>query len=273
VRVWSTDGVFLQPVVAKQNYMKVAAANWHALATFVGKRYRLGAGAILIDVGSTTTDVIPVLGGVPVPEGKTDYDRLFTNELLYTGVRRTPLCAILPWTVAAELFATTLDAYLVLGMIPEDRDDCDTADGRPATKFRAHARLCRMYCGDPETIPAENVRSLAEGVFERQSSQIAHCVAQATNRLNALRPEVEITLVVSGSGEFLARRACSFDPLEGVSLSDSLGAAVSACAPAYALTQLPKGGRRPSASGGRDPPVRSAQRTAPRTDRTNRRAP
>ncbi len=244
VWVWSTDGTFLHTWEAKteQRYMKVAAANWHALATFAGNQYRPKDGAILIDIGSTTTDVIPILDGVPVPEGKTDYDRLFTNELLYTGVRRTPICSILGSQVAAELFATTLDAYLLLGHIPENPDDCDTADGRPATKTRAHARLCRMYCGDPATVPAENVQSLAEGVMARQLMQIEHCVSQAANRLQILRKNVSVQYIVSGSGEFLAWQAIRS---RGVSLNDQLGAAVSACAPAYALTQLPNKKRRP----------------------------
>jgi len=34
-----------------------------------------------------------------------------TGELVYTGIRRTPICAVLNRDVAAELFATMLDAY------------------------------------------------------------------------------------------------------------------------------------------------------------------
>ena len=52
----------------------------------------------------------------------------------------------------AELFATTLDAYLVLDQVPEDAEDRDTADGRPATRPCAHARLSRMLGGDPKMI-------------------------------------------------------------------------------------------------------------------------
>ncbi len=33
IRVWSTDGAFLDSEEAKQNHLKVASANWHALAT------------------------------------------------------------------------------------------------------------------------------------------------------------------------------------------------------------------------------------------------
>jgi probable H4MPT-linked C1 transfer pathway protein len=265
IRVWSTDGGFLNSEEAKRNHMKVAAANWHALATYVGHYVPEGR-AILVDVGSTTTDVIPILDGVPVPEGKTDYDRLFSRELVYTGVRRTPVCAVMPWLVAAELFATTLDAYLTLGTIPEDPNDCDTADGRPATRKHAHARLARMYCADTEMVPEENIRILAEGVRDKQLTRLEDCIGAVKDRLETMPSnetpktttqsrvekllaerttddelddllEIEgVRYIVSGSGEFLAQRAIN-EP-HHTSLNDELGPEVSACAPAYAVAVL-----------------------------------
>jgi probable H4MPT-linked C1 transfer pathway protein len=266
IHVWSTDGVFLNSEEAKQNHMKVAAANWHALATFAG-RYVPEGRAILVDVGSTTTDVIPILDGVPVPEGKTDYDRLFSRELVYTGVRRTPICAVMSWLVAGELFATTLDAYLTLGFIPENPNDCDTADGRPATRKHAHARLARMYCADGETVPEDNIRVLAEGIRDEQVKRIGGCIRGVEDKLKGmpsnLPSEAEIRAIltnlqartdeasrnefwrlmrlhdvhyiVSGSGEFLAGWAA---PRAETSLSHELGPEVSACAPAYAVAVL-----------------------------------
>src|SRR5262249_3527494 len=110
VRVWSTDGRFGNVGEARRNHLKGGAGNRHATAPFAGQ-YVPNGPAILVDVGSTTTDIIPILDGRPVTEGLTDYVRLYTHELIYTGVRRTPLCAILGFNGAAELFATTLDAY------------------------------------------------------------------------------------------------------------------------------------------------------------------
>ena len=259
VRVWSTDGTFLDSEQAKANHLKVAAANWHALATFAGQYVPKGR-AILVDMGSTTTDVIPIFDGKPIAEGKTDYDRLFNHELVYTGVRRTPVCALLPHVTAAELFATTLDAYLILGQIAENPDDRDTADGRPATKKYAHARLARMYCADAEMVPEENIVAFAEGIREAQRKRIAACHSAAKRRLDDIpsnevpayaqqTPEEQtedlrrflpqrepVWLITSGAGEFLVRRwlACDGD----VSLNEQLGPEVSACAPAYAVAVL-----------------------------------
>ena len=130
--VWSVDGALVPLDVARRTPLAMAASNWLALATFAGGIMPVGL-SILIDIGSTTADLIPLLDGIPVPLGRTDPARLSSGELVYTGVRRTPLCALLGAEGAAEFFATTQDVYLLLGKMRENLADCDTADGRPAT--------------------------------------------------------------------------------------------------------------------------------------------
>src|SRR4051812_45668460 len=82
VRVWTTDGTFADTEEGRRNHLKVASANWHALATLTGQ-YAPHALALLVDVGSTTTDIIPLLDGIPIPAGRTDPDRLQHEELVY----------------------------------------------------------------------------------------------------------------------------------------------------------------------------------------------
>lgn len=241
VWVWSTAGTFLNTEEARRDYIKVAAANWHALATFAGGYVPSGP-AVLIDVGSTTADIIPIRNGAPVPDGTTDSERLYTDELVYTGVRRTPVCAILGFNGAAELFATTLDVYLLLGSIPEDPLDTDTADGRPATRANAHARLSRMVGGDPEITPVAVTRSLAEGIAEQQRERLRSAADKVRRLLNVRvhqAANTRVPVIVSGSGEFLARAvADDIASVESCSLGDRLGPEVSACAPAYAVAVL-----------------------------------
>jgi hypothetical protein len=246
VRVWSTDGAFLDSNRAKERWENVAAANWHALATYVGGLNRQGT-TLLVDVGSTTTDLIPILDGRPWPQGKTDTARLQNDELVYTGVKRTPLCALLPAGVTcAEFFATVHDAHVVLGNTPEDPIGTDTADGRPATKGFAHARIARMVGGDGTTVSeAETVR-LASQAAEVQFGLLRGPLERLTRRLIGMQRESLGTrriAVLSGSGEFLARRA--LEPVGGhyhdvISLCDRLGPAVAECAPAFAVAVLAK---------------------------------
>src|SRR5262245_60369629 len=119
VRVWTTRGRFVDLADALSVPLPAAAANWLALATWVACTFAVSDG-VLLDLGSTTTDIVPLIGGRAAPCGFTDHDRLRAGELVYTGVRRTPLCALMgpkwgQYSLAAEFFATTLDVYLVLG--------------------------------------------------------------------------------------------------------------------------------------------------------------
>ncbi|MCE9561119.1 MAG: H4MPT-linked C1 transfer pathway protein [Planctomycetes bacterium] len=247
IRVWSTDGVFLTTEEAKRNHLKVAAANWHALATLAGQYVPHGS-AVLLDVGSTTTDAIPIMDGFPIPSGRTDPERLSHSELIYTGVRRTPLGAIVRSGFATELFATTHDVYLHLRLIPEDAADLDTADGRPATRVAAFDRLCRMFCGDRETISVAQVDALAERVMDHQLNLIEGALVRARGKIEINLESRGLerternppTVIVAGSGEFLAARVASDDGNchEVLSLTARLGANVSACAPAYAVAVL-----------------------------------
>jgi len=246
VRVWGTDGAFHSVAESRANHLTVAAANWHALATFAGRFAPFGGAVVLVDVGSTTTDVIPVLDCRPVTIGRTDTTRLEAHELIYTGVRRTPLCAILKWAAAAEFFATTHDVHVILGNTPENPEDTDTADNRPATRSFALSRIARMQGGDAETMHASALVSLAEYVQEQQTEQIKIGVRWAIARLKEKHQQLCPQAVVCGSGAFLARAALARCPGlrgEAVELVDALGPAVSACAPAYAVAVLAAEGR------------------------------
>lgn len=239
LRIWTTTGRFRTPAEAEESYRTIAAANWHALATFVGRTITPQGHALLIDIGSTTTDLIPIINGLPASLGTTDETRLTSGELVYTGVRRTPATTLLGSDAAAEFFASTLDAHLLLGNIPDNEKDCDTADGRPATASYAHARLSRMLGGDPELTSIEQTTRLARTMIERQTRAIS-------TRLTAILQrslEGSVHAVVSGSGEFLARSIVKSEQFRDriatvQSLVDHLGETISTAAPAYAVAKL-----------------------------------
>ncbi len=160
-------------------------------------------------------------------------ERLKCGELVYTGVRRTPVCAVVDTVVAAELFATMLDANLLLDLVPEDESDTNTADGRPATKSWAHIRLARMLGGDGELIGLSETMELARLAMRRQTGSIRGALDQVRSRM----PEPPDAVVVAGSGEFLARAIAAELDLPVVSMAECLGPRLSeaACAVAVAL--------------------------------------
>lgn len=217
LRVWMTSGEFAEPEDARELTVLVAAANWHALATWAGRGVPSGP-ALLLDIGSTTTDVIPILDGLPAPKGLSDVERLQCGELVYTGVRRTPVCAMassVPFRnhlcpLAAEVFATAADVYVLTGDLPEDSADHDTADQRPLTKSHSRNRLAHMLCCDSTEVSEHELQQVAEFLAQRQQAQILTAVDRVVGGLR-LQSEVsrDIVPILSGSGAFLGRRLLS----------------------------------------------------------------
>jgi probable H4MPT-linked C1 transfer pathway protein len=255
VVVYSTEGAFLSPEHAKARPLGVAASNWHALAAFAARLVD-DFPALLIDVGSTTTDVIPIDARGPAAVGRTDPERLLSGELAYMGVERTPVSAIvssLPWRghecpVASELFATAADAYIALGVMAEGPGNLDSADGRPRTAAMARVRLARMICADTTMFSAEDVLTSAAAIRDAQAKKIADAASRVIARM-AVKPA---TIILSGHGEFLARAALSLLSWGGrapgvLSLNEALGPVVSRCAPAHALAVLAMEQRAPGA--------------------------
>ncbi|QDV29147.1 Hydantoinase/oxoprolinase [Planctopirus ephydatiae] len=249
MQFWQTHGKFVTPGDAMASPLLTAASNWQALASMVGLLFPQDD-LLLLDIGSTTTDLIPILQGQVSAGGRTDLERLAASELVYTGVRRTVVCHMLPSfqgeldryghvsiPLSSELFATSLDVYLLLGSIEEDPENCETADGRPATKEFAEARLARQICSDQSELTTHDMIKLAMAAASAQRQQIV----QATRRVIdcASRPIKKI--VLSGSGEFLGRQVAvqaGFQSDKILSLKDYWTTAGSEVACARALVEL-----------------------------------
>lgn len=243
IRVYLVDGRFVRIEEANELPQLAAASNWHALAAFAS-RFVTGRTGLLIDIGSTTTDVIPLVNGQVAARGRTDTERLENGELLYRGVGRTPICALvnsLPWRgrscpIAAEFFATTADAYVLLGDIQADPRADWTADGRPLTVDCARQRLARQLCADAAEIAAGEFEQIASAVRSAQLAELQGCIERANGRME-VRPS---TYVLSGSGEFLALEALerSTGPNQVVSLATEIGPDASKTAPSLAIALL-----------------------------------
>jgi probable H4MPT-linked C1 transfer pathway protein len=241
--IYCVDGGFVHADEARQSPQSAAASNWHALASFVC-RFVTSPTGLLIDVGSTTTDIIPLVEGRVAARGRNDTERLLSQELLYRGVGRTPICALtdaLPLRgqlcrIAAELFATTADAYLLLGNVPEDPAADWTADGRPLTEACARQRLARQLCADANELTIQELLTIAETIGDLQFDELTRAIEVVTEAM----PVAPGTCVVSGSGQFLARKVAErlFATCRIVPLADEIGSGASNCAPAHAVAVL-----------------------------------
>jgi hypothetical protein len=238
--VYGVDGRFRSVAEACRAPLRVAAANWMASASLVAET---SPDALFIDVGSTTTDVIPIVGGRVVARGRTDPGRLCSGELVYTGALRTPVCAIvrwLPWRgrrcrVAAEHFAVSADAHLWLGRIAEADYTCETPDGRGRERDAAGARLARMIGADLEMLSPADITAIAEHLERAQVRQIASGIGQVMRRLGPACPR---SAILAGQGAFLARAAAGPAGLIASDLAARLGRAAARAAPAAAVAYL-----------------------------------
>ena len=124
------DGKFYRDVYNTELF---SASNWAASAKYVGEKYK---DILFIDIGSTTTDIIPVINGEP-EAGHTDLERLGNGELVYAGALRTNVATITDkinvrgknTRTSSELFTITADTNLFLGLINEADYTCDAPDG------------------------------------------------------------------------------------------------------------------------------------------------
>jgi hypothetical protein len=275
VRVFTVDGRFADVNEARRTPLAVAAANWAATAQAVAERH---PDAVLIDIGTTSTDIIPIAGGLVVSLGRTDPDRLASAELVYTGALRTPAEAIashVPFGggtagVSAEGFALAGDVHVWRDRLSPDDYTAPTPDGRPATREFAGERLARVVCADREMLGDADVSAIADALAHAQVERVAGALRTVIARHPSLR-----TAVVTGLGAFIASAAARAAGLDVVPLAQEIGDAAARCAPAAAVAllledELTKFGRpKPAATRAGDLPETVASglsRTCPVVD-------
>ena len=278
ISVYAGDGTFLSRERAAENPARVASANWHASARLAAAR--LGDG-LLVDIGSTTTDIVPFRGGAVVAQGGDDAARLASDELVYRGVVRTPVMAVVQHVdidgvrsgVMAEHFATMADVYRLIGELPEHADQHATADGRGKSRSESAARLARMVGRDAASAPAETWRRLARAIAVRQREQVHDAAARV---LSCAALPRDAPLVGAGVGRFVAQALAqqlerAYRGFENIieASNDKVAASAADAAPAVAVALLlggaPSSNARSRATaagstGASRPPVVSAER-------------
>jgi probable H4MPT-linked C1 transfer pathway protein len=193
----------LQPADA----LKVASANWLASGLWLATQMHE---ALFVDMGSTTTDFLPIAGQRVIHRGYTDSERMGYDELLYTGVARTPAMMLanrVPlagvWAgVMAEHFATAADVYRLTGELPEHADQMPAADQGPKTVEGSQQRLARQFARDAENLPPRHWQQLAWYLRERQLMALRQAaeIHASSNVLSDTAP-----IVGAGVGRFLVR--------------------------------------------------------------------
>jgi probable H4MPT-linked C1 transfer pathway protein len=224
----------------------IASANWHASAALAAMREE---NTLFIDVGSTTTDIIPIANSKPANLGLSDAERLQHGELIYTGISRSFLMAgpkLVPFggswmPLMNEWFATTADVHRILGQLPEGADMMETPDGREKTKAASCARLARMIGRDAAEADEAAWERLAHFFAEAQLRELFDAAALVLSR--GVLP-ADAPVIGAGAGRALVRELAarlrrpflSFDAL--IACTPEAQSKACDCAPAAAVALL-----------------------------------
>ena len=206
----------------RKDPMNAAAANWIATAPLAAK---IDANCILIDTGSTTTDIIPIKNGEECAMGRSDLERLKTGELVYSGTLRTNIAALvekvpldgLMMRVASELFAVTADIHMVLGNISKEEYTSDTMDGAGKSIEECMRRISRVVCADLDTLNPDEIIVIAEYVYSTQVERISEALLEVSVRNNISN------VVTTGLGmDIIGAKACEVAGLKYTGMDEIL---------------------------------------------------
>jgi (4-(4-[2-(gamma-L-glutamylamino)ethyl]phenoxymethyl)furan-2-yl)methanamine synthase len=246
VSIYAGRAGYVRAENAPAHVADIASANWHACATLISSKC---AHALFVDLGSTTTDVIPIVGGQVAARGYTDSERLAAGELVYTGMvrgfvmataSRAPLRGV--WTsLINENFATMADVHRVLGTLPEEADLMATADGREKTIQASRARLARMLGHDAADADDQTWLWLARWFAEAQTRAIidAASLVLSNNPAVPAPPIIAAGIGLAIIEEIACRLGCAritFDAL--LEVVPEMRTTVCHCAPAAALAAI-----------------------------------
>lgn len=236
---------FVRPEEAAAHAETIASANWYATAAVLAHLIPSG---VLIDIGSTTSDLIAFRDGRVGARGFTDAERLANNELIYTGAARTAVMALAReapfggrWVpLMAELYATMADVHRLTGELPEKADLHPAADGGAKTIEASARRLLRMVGQDLK--PGGEAKAIALARFFAEAQ--LHQLHRALDCVISGQDTAPDLVVGAGTGRFIARRLAERVGLSFLDLADvltddpALSSDAADCAPAVAVGLL-----------------------------------
>jgi probable H4MPT-linked C1 transfer pathway protein len=243
---------WIEHAEAPAAWRHIASANWVATAAWIARRF---SDALLIDIGSTTTDIVPIEHGQVAARGSDDAGRLASGELVYQGVVRTPLAVLAArvpfagreYNVMNEFFATSADVYRLTGELAEEHDQHAAADNGPKDAAGSRRRLARLIGHDARDASDADWLEFARTWRNVQLAEIRGNAERVAASLPASAP-----IVAAGCGDFLVRdlaarmrRPCvAFETLADVVDAPTAHWA-RVCAPAVAVALLRASDLRP----------------------------
>jgi (4-(4-[2-(gamma-L-glutamylamino)ethyl]phenoxymethyl)furan-2-yl)methanamine synthase len=242
-----TQGFIAVDAVQPSDYQAIASANWIASAQLAANREEYG---LFVDIGSTTTDILLIENHALHAVGYSDYQRLVSGELVYTGIVRTAVMAVAPQALfngrqmglMAEYFATMADVYRLTGDLQEAHDQHETADGAEKTPQASALRLSRMTGYEYAETDWPLWLAFAQELKQQQKLMIQKACLKQMHRLVGSKPPC---LIGAGIGRFLLKGIAAELKLDYLDFNQLIKQAARVgnidaadCAPAVAVAYL-----------------------------------
>ncbi|MEM4575881.1 MAG: hydantoinase/oxoprolinase family protein [Candidatus Nezhaarchaeales archaeon] len=226
-KVIATDGSLLDPDDAVKRFMDVAAANWWCVGWFAAQ---LNESCVVVDVGSTTTTITPVVKGRSAASGFNDLEKMSLGEIVYVGSLRTPVSSVVSAVpvngilcrVSSEYFANIGDVNILLGLLKEEEYDVGTPDGRGKSLEDCHYRLSRVVCGDGKMLKMLQTKIMASFIYNKVVEKVFEGLLQVLSKLASEDHFIDLGFA-AGLGDFIALDAIKRAGLRGVLFREIIG--------------------------------------------------
>ncbi len=211
----------------KENPLSAAAANWIGTVNIL--KY-IKKSCIFMDMGTTTTDIIPIRNGKQVCVGNSDLNRLSNGELVYTGLLRTNLATIVDSVpvddkkvlVSSELFSITADMQMVLGNITSEKYTCSTPDGKVKSIDACLNRIAHLVCSDLDELTTDQIIFIAQYIYDKQVAQITNNLKRVHDRTN-----LDTVIISENSNSAICMKATENLNLDSIKLDDYISSDIS----------------------------------------------
>jgi probable H4MPT-linked C1 transfer pathway protein len=247
IRYYAGRHGFVNKDALEKHWRDIASMNWLASVHYAAQK---APKALFVDIGSTTTDIALIDNAIPRNGGFTDAARMQCDELVYTGVVRTPLMAMTQkiqfsgqmTNVAAECFASAADVYTLTGDLDPAENMAETADGAGKTVQACACRIARMIGCDADDAPLASWVELANSFKNVQLEQIRLALSK---QISLLKDHSGLQLIGAGVGTFLTAALAKQLDLEYHPVSEFITGidkdvkdSAAVCFPAYAVAYL-----------------------------------
>ena len=227
---FANNGKYVNYDTAIKSTEKLFSTNWILTSKFLNYKKNID---LIIDVGSTTTDII--FKDMNIENNINDHMRLTNKTLLYLGVVRTPLPMIADnikykgrdISLVNEVFATTGDIFNINNDIDFSDLDYLGSDNLQFTKENSFTRLARVIGLDYKDCQEKHLIDVAnnfKNIFISKIIDNIRAIDKKIQRegLTAFSDNIDdFTISSIGEGRFIIKEMCkiyniNYTPIDNI---------------------------------------------------------